>query len=123
MRHLRPVEERVRCPLPPTLTAILLVLPDLIPGLHLHPLDVVLPSRALEERSACLHQSSYLARPLQSEWLATTVQHEVGSLEVGKFADFVVLDQDPLTVQPETLGSIAVLETWLGGEQVFNLTG
>ena len=49
--------------------------------------------------------------------------HEVGSLEVGKFADFVVLDQDPLTVQPETLGSIAVLETWLGGEQVFNLTG
>jgi predicted amidohydrolase YtcJ len=49
--------------------------------------------------------------------------HEVGSLEVGKFADFVVLDQDPLTVQPETLGSIAVLETWLGGEQVFNLKG
>jgi predicted amidohydrolase YtcJ len=49
--------------------------------------------------------------------------HEVGSLEVGKFADFVVLAQDPLTVRPETLGSIDVLETWLGGEQVFNLTG
>ena len=45
--------------------------------------------------------------------------HEVGSLEEGKFADFVVLDQDPLTVAPETLGSINVLETWVGGEQVF----
>ena len=45
--------------------------------------------------------------------------HEVGSLEEGKFADFVVLDQDPLTVAPETIGSINVLETWVGGEQVF----
>ena len=46
--------------------------------------------------------------------------HEVGSLEVGKFADFVVLAQDPLTVPPETLGSIDVLETWVGGEQVYS---
>ena len=46
-------------------------------------------------------------------------EHEVGSLEEGKFADFVVLDQDPLTVAPETIGSINVLETWVGGEQVF----
>ena len=45
--------------------------------------------------------------------------HEVGSLEVGKFADFVVLDQDPLTMAPEGLGSIEVLQTWVGGEQVF----
>jgi predicted amidohydrolase YtcJ len=48
--------------------------------------------------------------------------HEVGSLEEGKFADFVVLDQDPLTVAPETLGSIKVLETWVGGEQVYRRT-
>ena len=46
--------------------------------------------------------------------------HEVGSLEVGKFADFVVLAQDPLNVPPETLGSIDVLETWVGGEQVYS---
>ena len=44
--------------------------------------------------------------------------HEVGSLEVGKFADFVVLDQDPLTIAPEGLGSIEVLQTWVGGAQV-----
>ena len=46
--------------------------------------------------------------------------HEVGSLEVGKFADFVVLAQDPLNVPPETLGSIDVLETWVGGERVYS---
>ena len=45
--------------------------------------------------------------------------HEVGSLEVGKFADFVVLDQDPLTIAPEGLGSIEVLQTWVGGAQVY----
>ncbi|NCF45236.1 MAG: amidohydrolase family protein [Proteobacteria bacterium] len=45
--------------------------------------------------------------------------HEVGSLEVGKFADFVVLDQDPLTIAPQALGSIKVLQTWVGGEQVY----
>jgi len=45
--------------------------------------------------------------------------HEVGSLEAGKFADFLVLNKDPLTVAPEQLGAIQVLETWVNGEQVF----
>ena len=49
--------------------------------------------------------------------------HEVGSLAAGKFADFVVLAEDPLTVAPETLGEIKVLETWIGGRQVFSLNG
>jgi predicted amidohydrolase YtcJ len=31
-----------------------------------------------------------------------------------------VLAQDPLNVPPETLGSIDVLETWVGGEQVYS---
>ena len=66
--------------------------------------------------------SALRAMTLDAAWQCHS-DHEVGSLEVGKFADFVVLAQDPLTVRPETLGSIDVLETWLGGEQVFNLTG
>jgi hypothetical protein len=45
--------------------------------------------------------------------------HEVGSLEAGKYADFLVLDSDPLTVEPETIGAIKVLETWVNGAQVF----
>ncbi len=58
------------------------------------------------------------AMTLDAAWQCHS-DHEVGSLEVSKFADFVVLDKDPLTVAPETLGSIQVLETWVGGEQVF----
>ena len=58
------------------------------------------------------------AMTLDAAWQCHS-DHEAGSLEVSKFADFVVLDKDPLTVAPETLGSIKVLETWVGGEQVF----
>jgi predicted amidohydrolase YtcJ len=48
--------------------------------------------------------------------------HEVGSLEVGKYADFVVLEEDPLSIEPEKLSQIRVLETWVGGRQVYMKT-
>ena len=43
-------------------------------------------------------------------------EDDLGSLEVGKHADFVVLDADPLAVAPETISSIGVRETWVDGE-------
>lgn len=39
----------------------------------------------------------------------------IGSLEVGKYADLVILEEDPTTVDPNTIKSIKVSETWLGG--------
>jgi predicted amidohydrolase YtcJ len=39
----------------------------------------------------------------------------LGSLEVGKLADFVVLDRDPLTVGPAELGKAVVRMTVVGG--------
>lgn len=45
--------------------------------------------------------------------------HEVGSLEVGKYADFVVLESDPREVATDTIADIAVLETWVDGNRVF----
>ncbi|MBA1202828.1 amidohydrolase [Pseudomonas capeferrum] len=44
------------------------------------------------------------------------LDHKVGSLEIGKFADMAVLDQDPLTIDPAHLRNIRVLATVLGGE-------
>lgn len=41
---------------------------------------------------------------------------ETGSIEVGKFADLVVLDDDPTAVDPGTIASIGVSETRLAGE-------
>ena len=46
-------------------------------------------------------------------------EHEVGSLEVGKFADLVVLSADPATVSAAELPSLRVLETYLAGERVY----
>jgi predicted amidohydrolase YtcJ len=43
------------------------------------------------------------------------LDHMVGSIEVGKYADFAVLEDDPLTAAPEKLKDIAVWGTVLGG--------
>lgn len=43
------------------------------------------------------------------------LDHLVGSLEIGKFADMAVLDRDPLEVPPEELKEIRVMATVLGG--------
>ncbi|MGF6416770.1 putative amidohydrolase YtcJ [Stenotrophomonas sp. AN71] len=41
----------------------------------------------------------------------------VGSLEHGKYADMVILDRDPLTIDPAKVLELKVTETWLQGEQ------
>ncbi len=46
--------------------------------------------------------------------------HEVGTLEPGKFADLVILDADPREVDPNTISDIRVLETWMGGRRVYS---
>ncbi len=43
------------------------------------------------------------------------MDHEVGSIEVGKFADFCVLEDDPLALPPERLNDARVWGTVLGG--------
>ena len=43
------------------------------------------------------------------------LDHCVGSIEPGKYADFAVLADDPLEVEPETLKDIGVAGTVLGG--------
>ncbi|WP_454045959.1 amidohydrolase [Chryseobacterium sp. Marseille-Q8038] len=42
-----------------------------------------------------------------------------GSIKAGKIADFVILDQNPLTIAPENLRSIKVLETIKDGISVY----
>jgi predicted amidohydrolase YtcJ len=46
-------------------------------------------------------------------------EKEVGSLEAGKRADFVLLGADPLTVAPERLRDLPVIATYVDGKQVF----
>ncbi len=43
----------------------------------------------------------------------------IGSLDIGKKADFIVLSQDPLTLDVEGLRALKVEATWIDGEKVF----
>jgi predicted amidohydrolase YtcJ len=46
-------------------------------------------------------------------------EHEVGSLEAGKRADFVVLAEDPLTVPDAALRSLTIQATYVDGKPVY----
>lgn len=45
-------------------------------------------------------------------------EDEKGSIEVGKFADFIILDQDIMTVDIDKVPTTKVLETYVNGEKV-----
>ena len=47
------------------------------------------------------------------------MEDQIGSLEVGKRADFIVLDRDIITVPAEEIFQIVVEQTWLDGKPVY----
>ena len=49
----------------------------------------------------------------------TFEEHKKGTLQAGRFADLVVLDQDPTTVNPDSIKDIKVNMTIAGGKIVF----
>lgn len=55
---------------------------------------------------------------LDAAWAAHQ-EHAVGTLEAGKWADFIITDRDLFQVPAEQIGQIGVLQTWVGGKQVF----
>jgi len=76
------------------------------------PQFVLAPGERVSVESAIRAVTAEAAWQLRSE-------HEIGSLEAGKLADFVILDKDPRQVDPERIKDIVVLETWMDGKQVF----
>lgn len=47
-------------------------------------------------------------------------EQDKGTIEVGKLADLVVLNRNPLRVPPATLDTIQVLRTIVGGETAYS---
>lgn len=46
-------------------------------------------------------------------------EHDLGSLMPGHRADFILVDRDPLTSSPAALLRTQVLQTWVGGQKVY----
>jgi len=92
----------------------------LMPGFmdnHLHPMTR--GKRAIDaERAKSITdiQSMYTYNPTFLTW----DEHRKGTLEPGKFADFIILDSDPLTIPPEKLLTLKVLQTFIGGKKVYS---
>ena len=49
-------------------------------------------------------------------------ESQVGRLAPGLHADFVVLDRDPLAIEPSQLDDLKVLSTWVDGQAVYDGT-
>ncbi len=71
---------------------------------------------ALDRESALKGMTSWAA-------LACFREHDLGQIAPGYRADFTVLDRNPLTAAASTLLETKVLQTWIGGERVFERQG
>ncbi|MEU9889966.1 amidohydrolase [Sphaerisporangium sp. NPDC051011] len=71
----------------------------------------------LDEREAV---TAHEALRMYTTWAAHSIGLDdiIGSLEVGKAADFVVLSDDPTAVAVEDIGRIHVTATWVDGKEV-----
>ena len=50
---------------------------------------------------------------------ASFAEDKIGTLEPGKYADFIIVDRDPTKVDAQALARTEVLETWVGGRKVW----
>ena len=51
---------------------------------------------------------------------AAHMEDALGTLTPGKWADFILVDQDIFTVTPQDIWKTKVMQTWLAGEKVFD---
>ena len=70
------------------------------------------PAQALSLNQALAAFTSWAA-------FANSAESFSGTLEPGKYADFIILDRDPTQIAPSDLWKVKVKETWLAAERVF----
>ncbi|MGI9247394.1 MAG: amidohydrolase family protein, partial [Woeseiaceae bacterium] len=71
------------------------------------------PEQALT-RAEALHSFTLAAA------YAAHQEGRLGSLEPGKWADFILIDRDYFTIPADEIDDIQVLQTWVGGEKVYD---
>lgn len=70
-------------------------------------------------RSECVEPAVALAGYTSSAARLSNEETVKGRIAPGLLADYVILDRDPLTIEPTEIKGIAVLETVVGGRVVF----
>ncbi|KPJ92785.1 MAG: amidohydrolase, partial [Gammaproteobacteria bacterium SG8_11] len=76
------------------------------------------PGNVLAPQEKVSVEAAIRAVTINAAWQCHSEQ-EIGSLEKGKLADFVILESDPRKVKPTEISDIKVSETWMNGKQVF----
>ncbi|MDE2467044.1 MAG: amidohydrolase [Alphaproteobacteria bacterium] len=77
------------------------------------------PDNALAPEECVPVQAAIRSMTRDAAWQCHS-EHEVGSLEPGKFADLVMLSEDPRKVDPLAIKDIQVVETWMNGRKVWD---
>jgi len=92
----------------------------------LHMIEMAVTRRAWKEPDYVLApderisvESAIKALTIEAAWQLYS-EHEIGSLEVGKLADLVIIEKDPRGVPPDSIKDIKVIETWMDGRRVYS---
>jgi len=80
------------------------------------------PGFALAPEECASREGAIRAMTSTAAWQIGS-EHEIGSLEPGKFADFIILDRDPSVVPANEIKDIKILETWMGGQPTYLADG
>jgi predicted amidohydrolase YtcJ len=78
------------------------------------------PSGGFQMENALSKESALRAMTIWSAY-ANFEEKERGSLEKGKMADFVVLEDDIMTADMSKIRNVKVNATYIGGERVFSI--
>ena len=82
------------------------------PGYEEGEYDPFLPEQAIDLAT------SLTAYTAGSAWV-NHLDADTGTIEVGKYADFALLDRDPFAGPKDEIGATRVLQTFVEGERVY----
>jgi predicted amidohydrolase YtcJ len=75
-------------------------------------------SRATDDEQRLTLSDAIAAYTIGSAWVCHR-EDTTGSVEIGKVADFAVLDRDPFRVDPSEIASVGVVQTYIDGKRVY----